>query len=119
MSFIPNAYADGAAAATSGSSSRSLMQFFLLVVIFALFWLLLIRPQQKKMKLHNQMLSSLGKGDKVVTTGGIIGKIIKTFDNGSVDLEIANNVVVKLQRSAISGRFEEVAVDAPKEDVAK
>lgn len=119
MSFIPSAFADSGVAAATSSPMSGLMQFLPMVVIFALFWLLLIRPQQKKMKLHNQMLASLDKGAKVVTSGGIIGRIVKTHSDNSVDLEIAHNVVVKLQRSAISGRFEEVAVDAPKSDVAQ
>ena len=105
MSLIPSAFADGATAAASGSTS-SLMSFLPMVVIFVLFWLLLIRPQQKKMKLHNQMLAALDKGTKVVTNGGMIGTIVKMHDDGLVDLELAPDVVVKIQRSAIAGKFE-------------
>lgn len=107
MSFIPNAFADGAAAAAASSGPMSsIMQFAPMIVIFALFWLLLIRPQQKKMKLHNQMLSALDKGAKILTNGGLVGTIVKINDDGIVDLEIAHNVVVKIQRSAISGKFD-------------
>jgi preprotein translocase subunit YajC len=116
MSLIPSAFADGAVAATSsvGGISSNVMSFLPMVVIFALFWLLLIRPQQKKMKLHNQMLSTLDKGAKVVTTGGLIGTIVKVDADGIMDLEIARDVVVKIQRSAISGQ-----VDTSKPTVAK
>lgn len=106
MSLIPNAFADGAVAAASSPLSSGFMQFAPMIVIFALFWLLLIRPQQKKMKLHNQMLSALDKGAKVLTSGGLIGTIVKIYEDGLVDLEVANNVVVKIQRSAITGKFD-------------
>lgn len=105
MSLIPSAFADGTAAAAS-SSTGGLMSFLPMIVIFVLFWLLLIRPQQKKMKLHNQMLAALDKGTKVVTNGGLIGTIIKMHDDGLVDVELAPEVVVKMQRSAIAGKFE-------------
>ncbi|MDD3267365.1 MAG: preprotein translocase subunit YajC [Burkholderiales bacterium] len=111
MSLIPSAFADGtAAAAASSSPLSSVMQFAPMIVIFALFWLLLIRPQQKKMKLHNQMLAALDKGTKVLTNGGMVGTIIKLHDNGIVDLEIAHNVVVQIQRSAITGKFDTTEV---------
>ncbi len=119
MSFIPNAFAEGTAAAASSGPFSGLMQFAPMIVIFALFWLLLIRPQQKKMKVHNQMLASLGNGEKVITNGGIIGRIVKVSDDGFMDVEIANNVIVKMQRSAIAGKFEEAAATTEKTDVAK
>lgn len=105
MSLIPSAFADGVTAAASGSTGSSLMSFLPMVVIFVLFWLLLIRPQQKKMKVHNQMLAALEKGTKVVTSGGLVGTIVKLEDN-FIDLEVANGVVMKFQRSAISGKLD-------------
>ncbi len=93
----------------TGGSSSTIMSFLPMVVIFALFWLLLIRPQQKKMKLHNQMLASLDKGSKIVTTGGIVGTIIKVYEDGFMDVEIAHGVQVKMQRSAISAKFDSAA----------
>lgn len=103
MSLIPSAFADGTATVAGGASS--LMSFLPMVVIFVLFWFLLIRPQQKKMKLHNQMLAALEKGSRVLTTGGIVGKIVKLEDNFA-DLEIADNVVITVQRSAIAGKLD-------------
>lgn len=104
MSLIPSAFADGAATAATGGTN-SLLSFLPMVVIFVLFWFLLIRPQQRKMKLHNQMISALEKGNKLLTTGGIVGKIVK-IDEQFMDLEIADNVVITNQRSAIGGKFD-------------
>lgn len=104
MSLISNAHADGLTGFLSGSNTTSLMSFLPMVIIFALFWLLLIRPQQKKMKLHNQMLTSLEPGVEVTTTGGMIGKIVKLQDN-LVELEIAPATIVTFQRSAIAGKL--------------
>ena len=103
MSLIPSAFAEGIAAAASSTSN--LMSFLPMVVIFALFWLLLIRPQQKKMKQHNLMLNSLEKGSKVLTSSGIVGKIIKLEDK-FVELEVAAGVVMTFQRSSIAGKLD-------------
>ncbi|HRG61929.1 MAG: preprotein translocase subunit YajC [Neisseriales bacterium] len=111
MSLIPSAFADGAAAAASSGPMSSVMSFLPMVVIFALFWLLLIRPQQKKMKLHNQMLSALEKGSEVVTNGGMLGTITD-LDEKFIKLRIADGVVVKFQRSAIAGKIDSNAVSA-------
>ena len=80
---------------------HSIMQFLPMIIIFVLFWFLLIRPQQKKMKEHNEMLANLKVSEKVLTTGGIIGTI-KHIDDKTVDLQIAENTVVQLQRSSIT-----------------
>ncbi|QIV94723.1 preprotein translocase subunit YajC [Allofrancisella frigidaquae] len=95
--FTTNSFAADAAQSAGSPYSGLLM----LVVFFAIFWFLLIRPQQKKNKELRKMLSELAKGDEVVTNGGIIGKIAK-LDDTLVDLEIAENIVVKVQRNAVS-----------------
>lgn len=84
---------------------HSVMQFLPMIIIFVLFWFLLIRPQQKKMKEHNEMLSNLKVNDKVLTTGGIIG-IIKHIEEKTINLQIANEVVVQLQRSSITQKVQ-------------
>ncbi len=66
------------------------------------FYFLLIRPQQKKMKTHQQMLEALRRGDRVVTSGGIIGTITRIDSEREVTLEIAQNVRVKVMRGMIS-----------------
>ena len=76
--------------------------FLPLILIFLVFWILLIRPQQKKMKLHREMVTNLKRGDKVVTTGGLIGEIIKVNENKEITLEISDNVKVQIAGGMIS-----------------
>ena len=73
-----------------------------LILIFVVFYFLLIRPQQKKLKDHKNMLSNLKKGDKVVTQGGIIGTINYVNDDGSLSVEIAENITVKIAKGMIA-----------------
>jgi preprotein translocase subunit YajC len=93
--FISSAYAQ-AEPATS-----SLMSFLPLIVIFAVFYFMLIRPQMKRAKEHKQLVSQLGKGDEVITNGGLLGKITDVSDS-FVTLELADNLQIKLQRSAVA-----------------
>ena len=103
MSFFPTAHAATGSAAPS--SEMNFMSFLPMIVIFILFWFLLIRPQQRKSKLHNKMIAELQKGDEVVTNGGILGKISKIEDQ-FIMLEIANNVIITIQRNTITGKIE-------------
>ncbi len=80
----------------------ALVQFAPLIIIFVIFYFLLIRPQQKKQQTHRQMLQNLKRGDKVLTTGGIYGTIESLTDT-SIQLKIANQVKIKVSRSAIAG----------------
>ncbi len=93
--FISSAYAQDAA--TTGG----LMSFLPLIVIFAVFYFMLIRPQMKRSKEHRQLVSQLGKGDEVVTNGGLLGRITDVSES-FVTLEIADNVQIKLQRQAVT-----------------
>ena len=95
--FISNAYAQ--AAATSSTSS-SLMGMLPLVLMFVVMYFVMIRPQMKKQKEAQAMLTALAKGDEVVTTGGLLGKISKLGDT-FVSLEVAAGTEVQVQRSAI------------------
>lgn len=81
----------------------SLMNFVPLIVIFAIFYFLIIRPQQKKVKEHEQMLSSIKKGDKVSMAGGLIGVVCK-IDNTAMTLaiQIADGVEVKVLKSSVT-----------------
>ena len=112
MSFIPTAFAAGAAPAANSTQS-TIMSFLPMIAIFILFWFLLIRPQQKKAKLHAQMISELQKGDEVVTSGGILGKISKVADQ-LVHLEIADNVVITVQKATIAGKIDKSTAPATK-----
>ena len=74
-------------------------QFIPLILIFVIFYFFLIRPQQKKVKDHKAMVESLKRGDRVVTSGGIVGKIERIIDNEKVEVQISENVNVEIVRS--------------------
>ena len=76
--------------------SSGIGQFIPLILIFVIFYFFLIRPQQKKVKEHKAMVEGLKKGDKVVTSGGIVGTISRVIDNDKVEVEIADNVTVEV-----------------------
>ncbi|MCF6219050.1 MAG: preprotein translocase subunit YajC [Gammaproteobacteria bacterium] len=97
--FISDAVAEGAAA--TGSTGDSLMGLIPFVLLFVIFYFFLIRPQSKRVKEHKNMLTTLGKGDEIVTNGGLLGKIIMVGDE-FVTVEIANNTQVKLQKQYIA-----------------
>ena len=83
-------------------------------LVFAIFYFLLIRPQQKKVKVHREMVGNVRRGDSVVTGGGIIGKITKVLDDNRVEVEISDNVKVQVARGTIQDvvtRGEPVADD--------
>ena len=99
MSFlVSSAYAQSPGGALGGGGAS---QIIILVVFVAVFYFLLIRPQQKRMKDTQAMLSRLASGDEVVTTGGILGRIIEVNDT-FVTLEIADGVRIKVQKSQIA-----------------
>ncbi|MDP7540980.1 MAG: preprotein translocase subunit YajC [Candidatus Pelagibacter bacterium] len=80
-------------------SGSGIGQFIPLILIFVIFYFFLIRPQQKKAKDHKQMVESLKRGDKVVTSGGIIGTIERIIDNDKVEVLISDNVKVEITRA--------------------
>tara|TARA_Y100000590_G_scaffold2327_2_gene3027 strand:- start:767 stop:1057 length:291 start_codon:yes stop_codon:yes gene_type:complete len=81
------------------SSAAGIGQFIPLILIFVIFYFFLIRPQQKKVKEHKLMVNSLKRGDKVITSGGIVGSIERVIDNDKVEVAIAENVKVEVVRS--------------------
>ncbi len=99
--FISSAIAQTApAAAAGGDMQSSLMSMLPLLLMFVVLYFVMIRPQMKKQKEHRAMIDALAKGDEVVTAGGLLGTISKLGDN-YVGLQIANNVDIQIQRSAI------------------
>ena len=82
-------------------SGSGFAQFIPLILIFVIFYFFLIRPQQKKVKEHKNMVLSLKRGDEVITSGGIVGKIEKVHDDDKIDLVISDNVTVKVIKSTI------------------
>ncbi len=97
MFLISDAMAEAAPAAQGGGYEI----FIMIAIFFAIMYFMIIRPQQKRTKEHQKLISSLSKGDEVVTSGGMLGKILKVGDN-SIKVEIAEGVAVKLQKNSIS-----------------
>lgn len=93
--FISNAYAQAGAPADAG-----LMGFLPIILMFVLLYFLMIRPQMKRQKEHKSMVQALGKGDEVITAGGIVGKINKIGDV-YVNLEVADGTEIIIQKNAI------------------
>ena len=96
--FATPAYAQAA----GGGAAGALGSFVPLILIFAIMYFLLIRPQQKKVKEHRAMVEALRRGDRVVTQGGVIGKVSKVKDDGEIEVEIAEGVRVQVVRSTIA-----------------
>jgi preprotein translocase subunit YajC len=92
-----------AQAAGGGGAAGGLISFVPILLIFAIMYVLMIRPQQRKVKEHKAMVDALRRGDQVVTSGGLIGKVTKVDDQkGEVEVELAPNVRVRVVRSTIS-----------------
>jgi preprotein translocase subunit YajC len=90
------------AQAAGGGAAGAIGSFLPLILIFAIMYFLLIRPQQKKMKQHKAMVSSLRRGDQVITQGGLIGKVSKVRDDEELEVEIADGVRVRVVRATIA-----------------
>ncbi len=97
--FVSPAYAQAAGGGPGGFDLFSLLP---LVLIFVVFWFLLIRPQQKKVKLHREMIAAIRRGDRVLTAGGIFGSVTKVLGDTELQVEIAEGIRVKVARSTIS-----------------
>ncbi len=96
--FISPAYAQAA----GGGAADVLPQLMLMAAVFVVFYFLLIRPQQKKVKEHKAMIDALKRGDRVVTTGGLIGTIQRIVSDREAVLEIGDGVRVRIMRAMIS-----------------
>ena len=93
--------------------------FLPLILIFVVFYILLIRPQQKKMKRHREMISNLKRGDKIITSGGIIGLITKVKDTKEISLEISENVEIQIAPGMITDLYisnENIKTSSEKKD---
>jgi preprotein translocase subunit YajC len=95
--LISSAYAQGGAGTAGGYST----QIIILVVFVAVFYLLVIRPQQRRIKDQQSMISRLASGDEVVTSGGMLGRITEVGDS-FITLEIADGVRVKVQKTQVT-----------------
>ncbi len=89
-------------AQAAGGGAAAFGSFIPLILIFAIMYFLLIRPQQKKMKDHQAMVSALRRGDQVVTQGGLIGKVSKVKDETEIEVELAEGVKVRVVKATIA-----------------
>lgn len=99
--LITPAYAQTSGAAPTGSMEM-LIQFAPFVIIFVIMYFLILRPQQQRAKEQRNLVQGAKRGDVVVTSGGLIGKIVKATDDAEVEIEIAPNVRVRMVRSGIA-----------------
>ena len=95
--FISSAFAQGAAASSTENTLFSLLP---LVLMFVVLYFIMIRPQMKKQKEHKSMIEALAKGDEVVISGGVIGRIAKMGDS-FVNVEVSSGVELQVQRAAV------------------
>ena len=82
-------------------SGSGFAQFIPLILIFVILYFFLIRPQQKKIKEHKSMVTSLKRGDEVVTSGGILGTIERVLDDDKIEILISENVTVQVVKSTV------------------
>ena len=99
--WITPAYAQAAAGGGAGGLAEYI-QFFPIIAVIAIMYMLMIRPQQKKVKQHQEMVKNLRKGDSVVTSGGTVGRVTKLVDDEQIEIEIAQNVRVRQMRSMVT-----------------
>jgi preprotein translocase subunit YajC len=98
--FISNAFAQAAPAAAAGGTESSLLSMLPLVLMFVVLYFVMIRPQMKRQKEHKAMIEALAKGDEIITSGGLLGKVSKLGES-YVTLEVAAGVELQIQRGAV------------------
>jgi preprotein translocase subunit YajC len=96
--YISPAYAQGA----PGGGSDFLVQLIPILLMFVIFYFLLFRPQQQRAKQHREMVGNIRRGDTVVTSGGIIGKVTKVRDENEIEVEIAENTRIRVIKSTVA-----------------
>jgi preprotein translocase subunit YajC len=98
LMFVTPAYAQ-----TGGAGGTDMIvQFLPFVLIFVIMYFLIIRPQRQRQRQHQELIANVRRGDTVVTTGGLIGKVAKVVDEGELQLDLAEGVRVRVVRSMIS-----------------
>lgn len=99
MSF----FISDAAAATGGAAQSSPMSLILMLVVFGLiFYFMILRPQQKRAKEHKKLMDSIGKGDEVLTTGGLIGRVTKVGETGIIAIALNDTTEVMIKRDFVA-----------------
>lgn len=97
--FVTPAFAQSGPAA---GGMELFSSFVPIILLIAIFWFLIFRPQQKRMKAHQAMLAAVKRGDTVITSGGIVGKVTKVAEGEDLEVEVAQGVKVKVVRSMIA-----------------
>lgn len=100
--FVTAAIAQEAGAVPTMGAGDLLVQFAPILLLVVIFWFLIFRPQQKRMKAQQAMLAAITRGDTVVTSGGIIGKVTKAVDGEDLEVQIAEGVRVKIVRHMVT-----------------
>jgi len=100
--FVTPAYAQAAGAPAGGGLTDILVQLMPILLLVVIFWFLIFRPQQKRLKAQQAMLGAIRRGDTVVTTGGIVGKVTKAVEGEDLEVEISQGVKVKIVRSMVA-----------------
>ena len=100
--FISPAFAQGSLFGGTGGDGGMLMSLLPFVLIFVIMYFLILRPQQKRVKTHNEMVKNVRRGDTVVTNGGLIGKVTKVIDDDQIEIEIADEVRIRQMRQMIA-----------------
>ena len=86
-------------------SGSGIALFIPLILIFVIFYFFLISPQQKKVKEHKAMVQNLKRGDEVITSGGIIGRVERVFDDGRLEMNISEGVNVEVVKATVQSHF--------------
>ena len=97
--FTSAAYAQGL---FGGGGDSMIFQLLPFVMIFVIMYFLILRPQQKKVKTHQEMVKNVRRGDTVVTNGGLIGKVTKVIDDDQIEIEIADEVRIRQMRQMVT-----------------
>ena len=102
--FISPAYAQSSLFGGAGGDGGMLMSLLPFVLIFVIMYFLILRPQQKRVKTHQEMVKNVRRGDTVVTNGGLIGKVTKVVDDDQIEIEIeiADDVRIRQMRQMVS-----------------
>jgi preprotein translocase subunit YajC len=99
---ITPAFAQGLPFGLGGDSGNMIVQFMPLILIIVIMYFLVLRPQQQRVKRHQEMVKALRRGDTVISNGGLVGKVTKIVDDDQVEVEIADGVRVRQMRSMVS-----------------
>lgn len=100
--FVTPAFAQGSLFGGVGGDGGMLMSLLPFVLIFVIMYFLILRPQQKRVKSHQEMVKNVRRGDTVITNGGLVGKVTKVIDDDQIEVEIADGVRIRQMRQMVS-----------------